>query len=130
MKNRSNTSMGVRLIALFYLAGAVVLLLSMFFNYADMSRQMAGMHGLPEDWTLALPAAVLLGLVIAYGLYTLSGWGYVLTVVYLSYLGTTSYFLSVPEGDQPFLGNFFWSLLVLLYLLWKWRTFFPKSDDE
>jgi len=124
----NNTPMGVRLIALFYFLGAVVLLLSMFFNYTEMARQMAVMHGLPAEWKLALPAAVVLALAIAYGLYSRARWGYALTIVYLLYQGTTSYFLSVPEGTQPFLGNFFWSLMVVLYLGWKWRTFFPKKN--
>jgi len=129
MKNRTNAPLGVRLIALFYLVGAVALLLSMFFNYAGMGRQMAVMHGLPAHWTLALPAAAILGLSIAYGLYSMSRWGYVLTVAYLLYLGITSYPLSVPDGNQPFLGNFLWSLMVVLYLAWKWRAFFPKKSS-
>jgi len=129
MRYNINQPVGVRLIALFYAVGAAVLLISMVFNYAGMAGQMAIMHGLPEEWKLVLPATAVLGLIIAYGLYTMSRWGYILTVVYLLYLGTTSYFLSVPEGNQPFLGNFLWSLLVVLYLGWNWRAFFPRASN-
>ncbi|MBN2554646.1 MAG: hypothetical protein JXA97_01800 [Anaerolineales bacterium] len=128
MNDQTNTPTGIRLIALFYLIGAAALLLSMFFNYSEMARQMAVMHGLPAEWKLALPVAAVLGLAIAYGLYSRSRWGYVLTIVYLLYLGITSYPLSVPDGNQPFLGNFLWSLFVVLYLGWKWRTFFPREN--
>jgi hypothetical protein len=117
--------LGVMLISGFYVFGAVVLLIAMFLNPAEVSAAIAQRHGLSPDVGVAvLPAVALLGLAIAYGLYTLSRWGLVLTVVYLAYFAAVSLFagaLSWSAGGQPLepvaLGNFTWSALVVIYLL-------------
>ncbi len=117
--------LGVMLISGFYVFGAVALLIAMLANPAEVSAAIAQRHGLPPDLGVAvLPAVALLGLAIAYGLYALSRWGFVLTLVYLAYFGAVSLAsgaLSWSASGQPLeevaLGNLTWSALVIVYLL-------------
>ncbi len=117
--------LGVMLISGFYVFGAVALLIAMLTDPAEVSAAIAQRHGLsPEVGVAILPAVALLGLAIAYGLYTLSRWGFVLTIVYLTYFGVVSLAngaLSWSASGQPLeavaLGNFTWSAVVIVYLL-------------
>jgi len=56
----------------YFLAGTAAPPLRMFFDDPDMGREMIVMHSLPEERTLALPVAVVIGLDIAYGLNSMS----------------------------------------------------------
>ena len=124
MKNNPNRPLGIILISIFYLFGAVVLLISMFTNYAGVAEQITLVHGLPLSLKLiVLPSVAILAIGISYGVFSLSRWGYYLTVIYLIYFGTISLLLSVPLGKQTFMGNFMWSVLVVTYLLFKRRLF-------
>ncbi len=68
--------LGVLLIAGFYAFGAIVLLFGLFINPTEVSRVIAERHGLLPIFGIAiLPIVAALGLVIAYGLYSLSRWG-------------------------------------------------------
>ena len=124
MKNNPNRPLGILLISIFYLFGAVVLFVSMFTNYAGVSEQITLAHGLPVSLKLiVLPLIAILAIGISYGLFSLSGWGYYLTIIYLIYFGAISLLLSMPFGQQTFMGNFMWSVLVVTYLLFKRRIF-------
>ena len=82
-----------------------------------------------------LPAVALLGFAIAYGLYSLSRWGLVLTVVYLGYFAVVSLLdgaLTWSASGRPLepvaLGNLTWSAIVIVYLLLN-RARFGRSRD-
>jgi hypothetical protein len=130
--------LGVLLIAGFYAFGAVVLLISLFINPIVVSRIIAERHGLlPSIGTMILPIVAALGLIIAYGLYSLSRWGFFLTIVYLIYFGGISIGLgglnfaqTGQEAFQAYFGNLIWSVLVIVYLLVVRRRFLaPKNAD-
>lgn len=122
---RRNPPLGVTLVSSFYVFGAIVLLIALFLNPVEVSAAIAQRHGLSADIGVAvLPVVALLGLAIAYGLYSLSRWGLALTVVYLAYFASVSLYdgaLSWSASGQPIesiaLGNFTWSALVIVYLL-------------
>ncbi|HDP69581.1 MAG TPA: hypothetical protein ENN38_02080 [Actinobacteria bacterium] len=131
MKDEITVPIGIRLISYFYIFGAAILIVCMFTNYSEVANHMVVRHGFPVEWKLVvLPAIAALAIAIAYGLHSLSRWGYYLTFVYLLYFGTVSFFLAGRKGTQPFLGNFIWSVFVILYLLWKRRLFFLSKVTE
>lgn len=111
---------GVLLIAGFYLFGAIVLLISLFTNPVAVSRSIADAHGLTSAAdTVIIPIVAVIALLMAYGLLAGARWGYLLTVVYLVIFGGISLFLMGQSMQQPYIGNSTWSVLVLLYLVWK-----------
>lgn len=117
-KSRITIPFGLLLIALFYVFGAVVLLVFLFVDPAQTSSVIGRVHGLPVsigNWIL--PLIAVLGLVIAYGLFTLSRWGYMLTLLYLVYFGVVSGGLLRTHNDPIYLGNLVWSIFVIVYLL-------------
>jgi len=122
---RGNPPLGVTLVSSFYVFGAIVLLIALFLNPVEVSADIAQRHGLSTDiGVVVLPAVALLGLAIAYGLYSLSRWGLALTVVYLAYFagvsvynGALSWSVSGQPSEPIALGNFTWSALVIVYLL-------------
>lgn len=121
------TPLGVLLIAGFYLFGAVVLLVGMFTNPVGVSRTIADAHGLPPAFdALILPAVAVLAVLMAYGLVTVSRWGFFLTVIYLAAFGLVSLWLMIGNVQQPYIGNATWSLLALVYLIVK-RNVFLKT---
>ena len=76
--------LGVLLIAVFYLFGAIVLLISLFSNPVEVSRSIANAHGLPATVDgFILPAVIGIALLISYGLYSRAKWGYFFTLAYL-----------------------------------------------
>ncbi len=128
---------GVLLIAGFYAFGAIVLLFSLFINPTEVSRVIAERHGLLPGFGVAiLPIVAALGLVIAYGLYSLSRWGFSVTIVYLIYFGGASialgglnFALTGQEALQAYFGNLIWSVLVIAYLVVVRRHFLSLKDD-
>jgi hypothetical protein len=116
-KLRINIPIGLLFIAIFYTFGAVVLVIFLFADPIRTSNVIAKVHGLPGstgNWILPFIAG--LGLLIAYGLFSLSRWGYLLTILYLGYFGSVSVMLLRTHGDAVYLGNLIWSVLVILYL--------------
>jgi hypothetical protein len=96
----------------------------MFTNYAGVAEQITLVHGLPVSLKMiTLPSVVILAIGISYGLFSLSRWGFYLTIIYLIYFGAISLLLSMPFGQQTFMGNFMWSVLVVTYLLFKRQIF-------
>jgi len=119
-----NIPFGLLLIAIFCTFGAVVLLILMFANPLETSSAIAKIHGLPTstgNWILPFVAG--LALLIAYGLFSLSLWGYVLSILYLAYLGNVSALMFSTHAESVHLGNLLWSLLVLIYLILVRRSF-------
>ena len=128
MRLKPRVPLGVVLIASFYVFGVLVLVLSLVTNPQEVSRQIAQRQGLPSSWgMIVLPLTAVLVLVLAYGLYSLSRWGFALTLLYLTYIGSVSFFLGGQQGTQPYLGNLLWSLLVVSYLLLMRKRFFGTA---
>jgi hypothetical protein len=94
MKKKHNFPPGIFVISLFYIFGACMLFLSMLTNYAGVAEQITLRHGFPLDLKLiVLPSIAILAIGIAYGLYSLSRWGYYLTLIYQIYFGAVSFVL-------------------------------------
>jgi hypothetical protein len=126
-KLRTNIPFGLLLIATFYTFGAVVLLILLFANPVQTSSVIARVHGLPLSTTYwILPAIAGLALLIAYGLFTLSQWAYVLTMLYLAYFGSISASLLRTHNDPIYLGNLIWSIFVIIYLVLIRKHFQPR----
>jgi hypothetical protein len=126
--------LGLRLIALFYMFGAVMLLAGLAMDPGRVGEMTAAAHGLSTIVGAGVvPVIAALALVMAYGLYTGARWGFFLAVAYLLYLAVVSLAmggLSLGRTGTPanplFFGNFVWSVLVLVYLLvirgYFWRS--------
>lgn len=113
----SNVPSGVLLIAAFYMFGAIILLVSIFTNPVGVSRDISLAHGLsPTMGVEILLAVAALALVIAYGLFSLSRWGFFLTIAYLIYFGAVNLFLTDSVWTMHE-GNVLWAVLVVIYLL-------------
>jgi hypothetical protein len=133
--NRKSIPLGVQLISAFYVFGAMVLLLSLFTNPDAVGSSIAERHGLsPSIGAWILPLIAGLALIIAYGLWSLSRWGFYLTLAYLVYFGVVSivlgglnFALTATESVQVYFGNFLWSALVVTYLIWMRKRFFVNS---
>ncbi len=128
--------LGVVLIAGFYAFGVVVLLVGLFINPIGVSQVIAERHGLLPSFGIAIiPIVAGLGLIIAYGLYSLSRWGYFVTIAYLIYfggisiaLGGLNFVLTGQEALRAYFGNLIWSMLVITYLVVVRRRFLsPKA---
>ena len=129
--NHPNRPLGIILIAGFYVFGAIVLLVSMFTMPEAVSRQIAERQGLPINMGISvLLVTAILALFIAYGLFSLSSWGFYLTFIYLTYFGGISFLLGGKSGIQPYLGNLLWSILVIVYLLFKRKSFFFGTKTQ
>ena len=129
MNNRKRIiPFGILLITSFYTFGAVILLLFLITDPKQVASAVALRHGLPAstgNWIL--PVIGCLALMIAFGLYSLSWWGYILTSVYLLYFGSVNGFLYIEQASWIYLGNVIWSCLVILYLIFVRKRFFEKK---
>lgn len=115
---------GVMAIAAFYLFGAVILLISMFTNPLNVGRSIADAHGLPPAFDIViLPLVAALALLMAYGLFQLSRWGYLLAMTYLVLFGGINIWLMIQNWQQPYIGNSTWAVLAFVYLFWKRKLF-------
>lgn len=123
-KLRGNIPFGLLVITVFYMIGAVLLLILMSANPVQTSNAIAKTHGLPTstgNWILPLIAG--LALLIAYGLFSLSRWGYVLSILYLAYFASVNGLMLTTHADSVYLGNLLWSLLVIIYLVLVRKSF-------
>ena len=136
--HRERKPLGVLLIAGFYNFGAIMLLISLFINPTEVSRIIAERHSLlPVFGVAIIPIVAALGLIMAYGLYSLSRWGFFLTIAYLIYFGGIKLALSVLNfaltGQmmlQVYVGNLIWSVLVIVYLLRVRQRFLAPKNVE
>ncbi len=116
---------GVLLIASFYILGAIVLVVLRFTNPEQVAVVIAERHGLPAStgpWILPLVAGI--GLIIAFGLLSLSRWGFFLAIAYLLYFGTVNLYMSNTAWVTVNCGNTIWSFLVICYLILARKRFF------
>lgn len=121
--------LGVSLISYFYIFGAVVLIVTAMFFDADANEfGMADRFGLPSfpEHLLRIVVAVV-SLIVIYGYMRLKRWGFWLMVLYSVGFGIISYALLFSYNQQPFIGNFIWSLIVLIYTFYVRRSFFSKE---
>jgi hypothetical protein len=125
---RHHVPVGVQIIAVFYLFGAIVLLISLFTNPVGVSRSMADAHGLsPAADPFIVPVVAGIALLIAYGLFVQARWGCFLTLAYLIIFGSVSLWLLIQRAEQPYIGNAIWSFSVLVYLMWKRKNFLETA---
>ncbi len=130
MNTHQKVPIGIMFIAGFYVFGALILLITIFTNFHESSRLIANVHGLPSSAdNFVLPLVSALAIIIAYGLFSLSTWGFYLTLFYLIYFGGINLFLTGKQGIQPYLGNCLWAVFVIIYLLFKRRLFFTRSNS-
>jgi hypothetical protein len=136
-KIRPGKPLSIMLIAGFYIFGAVVLLISMFINSPEISERIAEVHGISLIiGNGILPAIAVLALIISYGLFSLSKWGYALTLTYVLYTGVIGLirgglgFAVTGEASlQVYFGSILWSALVVICLIATRRQFFrPKAS--
>jgi hypothetical protein len=126
---------GVGIIAAFYIFGAFMLLASIYFNPLGISQAIDRAHGLSTGIGIEILVIVSgLALVLAYGLIRVSRWGYLLTIAYSLYLlvvslvmGGLSFLWTGSPAQQVFFGSLLWSMIVVVYLLFVRRRFFPKT---
>jgi hypothetical protein len=127
-EKRGTVPVGVLLISINYTFGAIMLLAFLFINPTQISSMIADRHGLPTftgPWIL--PAVACLALMIAYGLYSLSKWGYALTIGYLLYFGWINRVLYIEQASWTYLGSIIWPSLVIFYLFLIRKRFFEKK---
>ncbi|HLO17578.1 MAG TPA: hypothetical protein VK206_22300 [Anaerolineales bacterium] len=126
-KSRIDIPIYLLFIAVFYVFGAIGLVIFLFADPIQASSAMAKVHGLPAStgvWILPLIAG--LALLISYGLFSLSRWGYTLTMLYLAYFGIVSGSLLRTHNDPVYLGNLMWSIFVIIYLILVRNRFQPR----
>ncbi len=130
MNNNKSTTfpIGVLLIAAFYIFGAIAVLILLGVNPEPAATAIAMRHGLPAstgNWILPVIAGV--GLIIAYGLLSLSRWGFYLTIAYLLYFGIVNFYKSNVTWVSVYCGDSIWSLLVITYLILVRSRFFGEQ---
>ncbi len=119
---------GILLIAGFYIFGAFFLLVSLLINPAQAAAAIAVRHGLQASTgSWILPVIAGFGLLIAYGLLSLSRWGFYLTVAYLLYFGAINLYLSDASWVPGYCGDAIWSFLVVGYLFLIRGRFFDQK---
>lgn len=120
--------LGVTLISYFYIFGAAVLIVTAIFFDADANEfgiaDRFGLPNLPEQLFRIVVAVV--SLIVIYAYMRLKTWGFCLMILYSFGFGLISYFLLLSNTHQPFIGNFIWSAMVLIYTFYVRKSFFLK----
>lgn len=121
--------LGVSLISYFYIFGVVVLIVTaMFFDTDANKLGMADRFGLPNfPEQLFRTVLAVVSLIIIYGYMRLKRWGFWLMNLYSLGFGLISYALLFSLNQQPFTGNFIWSLIVLIYTIYVRKYFFSNE---
>lgn len=123
--------LGVSLISYFYIFGAIVLLITAVFYNADADSigitDRFGIQIVPERFMRLLLAIFSLGM--AYGYMKLRKWGFWIMIAYSVLFGIISSLLLSNHLQQPFLGNMFFSIIVLFYTIYVRNAFF-KTDFQ
>ncbi|MHC0039482.1 hypothetical protein [Pseudoneobacillus sp. C159] len=118
--------LGVSFISYFYIFGVVVLIITgIFFNPNGNKFGIADRFGLPNfpEQPFRILLAVV-SLIIVYGYMRLKKWGFWLMILYSAGFGLISYILLFSNNQQPFIGNFFWSVFVFIYTIYVRKSFF------
>jgi hypothetical protein len=123
MESRKKPLFGLVVISGSYCLGVVALIIAMFLNREQVGVQIANVHGVPAlaGFPILLLTCIL-GTLVAIGLYTMTSWGYWLTLIYVCYLLIVPPFL-VGE-DVSLFANVTWPLTVAVYLVLRRRQYF------
>lgn len=118
--------LGVSFIGYFYIYSAVVLIFTAVFFNPDVDEfgiaDRFGLPNFPEQQFRIILAVV--SLTIIYGYMRLKRWGFWLMILYSFGFGLISYILLFTYNQQPFTGNFIWSVIVLIYTFYVRKSFF------
>lgn len=133
-----NIPLGVLLISAFNIFGALVLLISIFTNPTGVSQAIATAHGFSSNMGVEILVVIsAMAFVVAYGLISLSRWGFFLAIVYSFFLAGVSLFqgglrllCTGQEEVRGFVGNLLWSLLVVIYLIIARSSFINPQHSE
>ncbi|MNC20770.1 hypothetical protein D3C75_687330 [compost metagenome] len=121
-----NRPLGVTLISYFYIFGASVMIFTAIFYNAEANEfgiaDRFGLHNFPEQLFRVLLAIA--SLILIYGYIRLKKWGFWLMIMYSFGFGLISCYLLLSQNQQPFIGNFIFSIIVLIYTLFFRKSFF------
>ena len=124
--------LGVTFISYFYIFGSIVLIVTAIGFNADANEfGIADRFGLPnfsEQWFRFILAGI--SLIIIYGNMRLKRWGYWMMLVYSIGFCAISYTLLFTYYQQPFIGNFIWSLMVIIYTIWVRKSFLSNEKSR
>lgn len=116
---------GVVIISFWYIFGATALIYTSIFYRPNADEfgiaARFGVPALPEQPVRLIVAA--LALVLAFGYFSLKKWGFWSMVCYSIVFGMISLRLTFVYHQNPFIGNVWWSVIVLIYTLFKRRSF-------
>jgi hypothetical protein len=121
--------LGISIIGYFYIFGSIVLLFTSIFYQAGadtigMSERF-GVSVIPERTMRVIVA--FFSLLMAYGYMRLKKWGFWLLITYSVLFGLISFILLTNEPQQPFIGNFVFSIIVLIYTIYVKEAFFKTA---
>ncbi|WP_174728889.1 hypothetical protein [Mesobacillus harenae] len=123
--------LGVAVISFYYIFGALVLLYTAIFNNGAIEdigmAARLGLENVPEQPVRIALAIFSLIMVIGYG--SLKVWGFWLMLAYSVVFGGVSLLLALEHSQQPYIGNFIWSLIVLVYTLYVRNHFFERKTE-
>lgn len=127
---KTRRSLGISIIAGFYIFGAIVLLYTVLF--VDIKHERIGIAtriGLPFISEIsARIGLIVLAVIMSYGLLKLSRWGFWLFICYSIYFFVISLILFIKISDNLFLGNMVSALFFLIYVYFKRDCFLkPKT---
>jgi hypothetical protein len=124
--------LGVSIISYFYLFGAIVLLFTAIFYQADADTfsisERFGVSMIPERLMRVLMA--IFSVVMVYGYMRLKKWGFWLFITYSVMFGFISFILLSDQPNQPFIGNFIFSVIVLTYTIYVKEVFFRSTHNH
>ncbi|WP_044338616.1 hypothetical protein [Rossellomorea aquimaris] len=124
-----NRPLGVSIIGYFYIFGSIVLLFTAIFYQADadtisMSERF-GVSVIPERIMRIVVA--LFSLVMVYGYMRLKKWGFWIFIMYSVVFGLVSFILLTNQPQQPFIGNFVFSVIMLSYTVYVKKAFLKST---
>ncbi|MFC7786413.1 MULTISPECIES: hypothetical protein [unclassified Rossellomorea] len=123
---------GVSIISYFYIFGAIVLLFTAIFYQAAADTisisERFGVPIMPERFMRVVVA--FFSLVMVYGYMRLKKWGFWLFIAYSVLFGVISFLLLSVQPDQPFIGNFIFSVIVLTYTIYVKEAFFRSTHEH
>jgi CHASE2 domain-containing sensor protein len=124
--------LGVTFISYFYIFGSILLIVTAIGFNADANEfgiaDRFGLPNFPEQWFRIILASI--SLIIIYGYMHLKRWGYWMMLVYSIGFGAISYTLLFTYYQQPFIGNFIWSLMVIIYTIWVRKSFLSNEKSR
>ncbi|MGM0751862.1 MAG: hypothetical protein ACQET6_08005 [Bacillota bacterium] len=124
--------LGVSIISYFYIFGAIVLLFTAIFYQAAADTisisERFGVSMIPERIMRVVVAVF--SLVMVYGYMKLKKWGFWLFIMYSVMFGFISFILLSDQPNQPFIGNFIFSVIVLTYTIYVKEVFFRSTHKH